>query len=161
HDPGYTVSVYPYMPATLLVYAPWVGLFGDFRFALGSSLALAIGLLHGIGRRLSVDRRLTFAAMLAIAVHPSSSRMIESGWTEPLLVAVAALFVYFAIRSPNGIGQATSFFLLPALKQYVVAPVVLYAIRARHAVRLRALIAGSLLSAATVLPFLIANWTAT
>lgn len=161
HDPGYTVSVYPYMPATLLIYAPWVRLFGDFRFALGASLALAIGLLHRIGRRLGVPPRLTFAAMLAIVVHPSSSRMIESGWTEPLLVAVAALFVYLAITSPDGIGQAATFLLLPALKQYVVAPVVLYLIRARRAVQPRALIAGLSMSAATVLPFLIWNWRAT
>jgi len=161
HDPGYTVSVYPYMPATLLIYAPWVRLLGDFRFALSASLALAIGLLHGIGRRLDVDRRLTFAAMFAIVVHPSSSRMIESGWTEPLLVAAAVLFVHFAICSPDGMGEASSFLLLPALKQYVVAPVVLYVIRARQRVRLRTLVAAVSLSAATVLPFLIWNRIAT
>jgi hypothetical protein len=161
HDPGYTVSVYPYMPATLLIYTPWVGLFGDFRFALGASLVLAIGLLRDIGQRLGVNSRLTFAAMLAIVVHPSSSRMIESGWTEPLLVAAAALFAYFAIRSPDGIGQAATFLFLPALKQYVVAPVILYVIRARHAMQPRALIAGLSLSAATILPFLVWNWGAT
>jgi hypothetical protein len=161
HDPGYTVSVYPYMPATLLIYAPWVGLFGDFRFALGAALALAIGLLHGIGRRLGVDPRFRFAAMLAIVLHPSSSRLIESGWTEPLLVAAATLFVHFAIRSPDGLGQAASFLSLPALKQYVVAPVVLYVIRARRTVRLRTLVAAVSLSAATVLPFLIWNRGAT
>jgi hypothetical protein len=161
HDPGYTVSVYPYMPATLLIYAPWVSLFGDFRFALGASLILAIGLLLDIGRRLNVDPRLTYAAMLAIALHPSSSRMIESGWTEPLLVAAAALFVHFAIRNPDGIGQASSFLFLPALKQYVVAPVVLYVIRARQRMRLRTLVAASSLSTATVLPFLIWNRGAT
>jgi hypothetical protein len=161
HDPGYTVSVYPYMPATLLIYAPWVGLFGDFRYALAASLVLAIGLLRGIGQRLGVSSRLTFAAMLAIVVHPSSSRMIESGWTEPLLVAAAALFTYFAIRSPDGIGQAATFLFLPALKQYVVVPVVLYVIRARRAMQPRVLIGALSLSAATVLPFLLWNWGAT
>jgi hypothetical protein len=161
HDPGYTVSVYPYMPATLLIYAPWVALFGDFRFALGASLALAVGLVYGIGRRLGVNPRLTFAAMLAIVLHPSSSRMIESGWTEPLLVAAAALFVHFAIRRPDGMGQAASFLFLPALKQYVVMPVVLYLIRARQTVRPRTLIAAVSFAAATVLPFLIWNKDAT
>jgi len=161
HDPGYSVSVYPYMPATLLIYAPWVSLFGDFRFGLGASLVVAIGLLHGIGRRLNVDPRLKDAAMLAIVLHPSSSRMIESGWTEPLLVAAALLFVHFAIRNPAGIGQASSFLFLPALKQYVVAPVVLYVFWTRQRMRLRTLVAALSISTATVLPFLIWNKDAT
>jgi hypothetical protein len=161
HDPGYSVSVYPYMPATLLIYAPWVSLFGDFRFALGASLVLALGLLHGIGRRLNVDPRLKNAAMLAIVLHPSSSRMIESGWTEPLLVAAAVLFVHFAIRSPYGVAQASLFLVLPALKQYVVAPVVLYLMRAQQRMRLRTLVAALSLSTATVMPFLIWNKDAT
>src|SRR5262249_54975251 len=48
HDPGYTVSVYPYMPATLIIYAPFVRFFGDFRFALSASVALTIGLVCAI-----------------------------------------------------------------------------------------------------------------
>jgi hypothetical protein len=56
YDPGYTVSVYPYMPATLLAYAPWVRIFGDFRFALAASVALTTGLILRIGRRLGAWR---------------------------------------------------------------------------------------------------------
>ena len=117
YDPGYTVSVYPYMPATLLAYAPWVSVLGDFRFALAACLALTIALIHHIGRRLRVTPQMTYAAVLAIVLHPSSPRMVESGWTEPLLVFGAALFVYFALDNPKGIGQAATFLLLPALKQ--------------------------------------------
>jgi hypothetical protein len=161
HDPGYTVSVYPYMPATLIIYAPFVSFFGDFRFALSASVTLTIGLVYAIGRRLGVHPRFTLAAMLAIVLHPSGPRMIESGWTEPLLVAATALFVYFALSNPGGVGETASFLLLPALKQYVVAPVVLYLIRTRRAVRLRTLTVGISISAATVVPFLIWDWRAT
>ena len=161
YDPGYTVSVYPYMPATLLAYAPWVGVFGDFRFALAAAVALTVLLIHRIGRRLGVSSPLTYAAALAMVLHPSGPRMIESGWTEPLLVTGAALFVYFALQNPKGIGQAATFLLLPALKQYVVAPTVLYLIRGRQAVRPRVFLAASAIGAATVLPFLIWNWQAT
>jgi hypothetical protein len=161
YDPGYTVSVYPYMPATLLAYAPWVSVLGDFRFALAACLALTIALIHHIGRRLRVTPQLTSAAALAIVLHPSSPRMVESGWTEPLLVFGAALFVYFALKNPKGIGQAATFLLLPALKQYVVAPTVLYLIRGRQFVRPRVFIAAAAIGAATVLPFLIWNWQAT
>ena len=161
YDPGYTVSVYPYMPATLLAYAPWVGVLGDFRFALAACVAATIWVIFRIGRRLALSPQLTYAAALAIVLHPSGPRMIESGWTEPLLVVGAALFVYFALENPKGIGQAATFLLLPALKQYVIAPTVLYLIRGRHTIRLRAVVAAGAIGAATVLPFLIWNWQAT
>jgi hypothetical protein len=161
HDPGYTVSAYPYMPATLLVYAPWVAMLGDFRFALAAAIALTVGLIRRVSRRLDVSSAFASAAALAIVLHPSGPRMIESGWTEPLLVVTAALFVDVAVRNPNGIGEAATFLLLPALKQYVVAPVILYLIRSRNVVPPRAMVAGLTISAATVLPFLIWNWHAT
>jgi hypothetical protein len=162
YDPGYTVSVYPYMPATLLVYAPWVGVLGDFRFALAASVALSIGLIHRVGRRLGVEPRFTCACALAIALHPSGPRMIESGWTESLLVVCAVLFVHVAIQDPRGVGQATAFLLLPALKQYVVAPVLIYLVYARQVlVRPRAIVTGLSIAIATVLPFLMWNWRAT
>ena len=161
YDPGYTVSVYPYMPATLLAFAPWVGALGDFRFALAASVILTVVLLHRIGRRLGVSPQLTHAAALAIVLHPSGPRMIESGWTEPLMVAGAALFVHFALQNPKGIGQAATFLLLPALKQYVVAPTVLYLLRGRRSLRPRAVVAAGAIGAATVFPFLLWNWQAT
>ena len=161
YDPGYTVSVYPYMPATLLIYAPWVGVLGDFRFALAACLALTVAMIHRIGRQLDIHPQLIFAASLAVVLHPSGSRMIESGWTEPLLVLGAALFVSFALRRPDGIGQAASFLLLPAMKQYVLAPTVLYLLSGGRAIRPRVIAAAATIGAATVLPFLVWNWHAT
>jgi hypothetical protein len=161
YDPGYTVSVYPYMPATLLAFAPWVRVLGDFRFALAACLAVTIGLIYRVGRQLGVNAQFTHAAALAIVLHPSGPRMIESGWTEPLLVAGAAAFVYFALQNPKGIGQAATFLLLPALKQYVVAPTILYLLRGRQALRPKAVVVAAAIGAATVLPFLVWNWHAT
>src|SRR5262249_8071535 len=117
YDPGYTVSVYPYMPATLIAYAPWVSVLGDFRFALAACLGVTVLLIYRIGSQLNVCPPLTYACALAIVLHPSGARMVESGWTEPLLVLGAALFVHFALQNPKGIGQAATFLLLPAIKQ--------------------------------------------
>jgi hypothetical protein len=161
YDPGYTVSVYPYMPATLLAYAPWVGVLGDFRFALPACLLITIGLIHAIGRRLALDPQVTRLAMLALVLHPSGPRMMESGWTEPLLLTGAAAFVYLTLRKPGGVGQAAAFFLLPALKQYVIAPLFMYLSRLRPHERVRALVTGGSVGALTIVPFLIWNWHAT
>src|SRR4029079_19020121 len=75
YDPGYTVSVYPYMPATLLAFAPWVGALGDFRFALAACVAVTIGFIYRIGRQINVSPQLTYSAALAIVLHPSGPRM--------------------------------------------------------------------------------------
>lgn len=161
YDFGFTVSVYPYMPATLLAYTPWVALLGDFRFALAVCSAISIALIHYIGRRLQIGYTFVSAAALAIVLHPSGARMIESGWAEPLMVVAAALSVLTALDNPRGIGQAAMFLLLPALKQYVVAPTLLYLMRGREAFSTRTLAVSGSIVVATLLPFLIWNWHAT
>jgi hypothetical protein len=157
---GYTLSVYPYMPATLIAYAPWLALLGDFRYGLAVCLPLSIWLVGSAGRRLGLDERLTAVVILSLVLHPSGPVMVRSGWTEPLLVLTAASFLYFRVRWPRGHAQAIAFFLLPALKQYVVVPVALYAAtRPRPSIRL--VIAGAAVAAMTVVPFIIWNWHAT
>jgi hypothetical protein len=157
---GYTVTVYPYMPATLVAYAPWFALFGDFRYGLAACLALTIWLVRSAGRRLGLDGRLTGAVILSLVLHPSGPAMVRSGWTEPLLVLAAASFVYFRVRWPEGNGQAIAFFLLPALKQYVVVPVAMF-VATRPRPPIRALIVGASVAAMTVVPFIVWNWRAT
>ena len=156
---GYTVTVYPYMPATLVAYAPWFALFGDFRYGLAVCLPLTIWLVRLAGRRLGLDERVTGVVILGLALHPSGPLMVRSGWTEPLLVLAATAFVYFRVRRSKGIAQATAFFLLPSLKQYVVVPVLMYvAVRPRPPVR--ALIVGASVAAMIVVPFIVWNWHA-
>jgi hypothetical protein len=159
-DVGYTLSVYPYMPATLAAYTPWFALFGDFRYGLAVCLPLTIWLVRSAGRRLGLDERITGVVTLSLVLHPGGPTMVRSGWTEPLLVLAAAAFVYFRVRWPAGYGQAIAFFLLPALKQYVVVPVALYVgMRPRPAIR--TLIVGISVAAMTVAPFIVWNWHAT
>jgi hypothetical protein len=157
---GYTVTVYPYMPATLVAYAPWLALFGDFRYGLAVCLPLTIWLVRSTGRRLGLDGRITGVVILSLVLHPGGPVMVRSGWTEPLLVLAATAFVYFRVRWPKGYAQAIAFFLLPALKQYIVVPVAMYvAMRPRPPIR--ALIVGASVAAMTVVPFIVWNWRAT
>jgi hypothetical protein len=168
YDPGYTVTVYPYMPATLLAYLPWVLIFDDFRYALAACLPITIALIRRTVRNLAVDAPektvlplFGDVVTLALLLHPDGARVVASGWSEPLLVLSAAAFAYLATRNPGGRGQAVAFFLLPSFKQYVMAPVLMYvASAARHA-RLRHALFGASVAAVTVLPFLIWNWQAT
>jgi hypothetical protein len=157
---GYTVTVYPYMPATLIAYAPWFALFGDFRYALAVCLPLTIWLVRASARRLALDGRVTGVVILSLVLHMSGPIMVRSGWTESLLVLAVTAFLYFRVRWPDGYAQAIAFLLLPALKQYVVVPVALYvAMRPRPGIR--ALIVGASVAAMTVVPFLVWDWHAT
>ena len=158
YDFGYATIVYPYMPLTLLVNAPAVALLGDYRFTLALCFPITIVLLRAAGRRLAVDGHTSDVVTLALALQPRLAFVVAAGWHEPLLVAAAAMFVYLAARNPDGIGAATAFMLLPALKQYVAAPVLIFvALRPRW----RSIAAGALVAAATVVPFLIWNPRAT
>lgn len=160
-DYGYAIGIYVYMPATLLVFAPAVALLGDFRFVLAACVPATIALLQATGRRLAADQRLVDALTLVYVLHPRALHMTANGWNEPLLVVAAAAFAYFVVRAPDGAGQATAFFLLPALKQYVVAPVAIYLAMRPPRPRWRAVLIGVGVAAATVLPFAIWDWRAT
>jgi hypothetical protein len=157
---GFTVVVYPYMPATLLAFAPWVAVLGDFRFALAAALPAALWLMRAAGRRMGTDRALIDAATLALILHPTGPVFVRAGWTESLLVLALAAFVYLEVAQPGGLGQAIAFFLLPALKQYVAIPVALY-VAMLPRLRVRHLVIGAGVAAATALPFLVWNWHAT
>lgn len=157
-DFGSTPSVYPYTPLVLLVSAPAEWLAGDYRFGLALCLPAAALLFRAAGRRLAVDDWLLDVMTLALVLYPRAVLVTALGYTEPLLVLTLAVFVWLAVRSPRGWGQALAFLLLPALKQYVAAPALLYAAMHR---RPRALALGILGAAATVLPFVIWNREAT
>ena len=83
--------------------------------------------------------------------------MVVLGYPEPLLIVTLAAFVWLAARGAE-YGQAIAFFLLPALKQYVVMPVVLHASMRQ---RPRAVAVGATVAAATILPFAIWSWRPT
>ncbi len=154
-DFGSTPTVYPYMPLTLLAAAPWVAWLGDYRFGVACCLPITVALLRRAGRALEVETAFVDLVTLAIVLHPLGTAMTATGYMEPLLVMTAAAFFLFAATAPRGVGEATAFLLLPALKQYVAAPVLLYlAMRGRA----RSVAVGLIVAAATVAPFLWWQW---
>ena len=159
HNLGPTATVYPYMPLTLVAFAPAYALFGDFRVMLAVCVPATVALNRAAGRQLGLDRRFIDATTLAFLLFPRGAWLTCFGWNEPLLVVVLSGFVYLATRAPGGAAQAIAFVLLPALKQYIVAPVVLFLaiIRPRASVVATAMT----VAAATVVPFLIWDWRST
>ena len=149
------------MPATLIAYAPVVAILGDFRFLLAFSLPATIALIRATGRRLRADETLVDVVTLAILLHPRSVSFTAFGWTEPLLVLVAAAFVHLVVKQPSGFGQATAFFLLPALKQYVLVPTLLYLVMKPPRASFRAVLFGLTIASLTVVPFLAWDWRST
>ncbi len=154
-----TAAIYPYMPLTLLVFAPGQLLLGDYRYVSALCLPLTIALNRATAHRLGLDRRVVDAATLAFLLFPRGSWMTLYGWTEPLLVALFSLFVFLAVRAPDGPGQTVAFLLLPALKQYVVAPVLLFLAIRRP--RVSAVAIAATIAAASVAPFLVWSWRPT
>lgn len=158
-DFGSTPSVMPYMPLVVAAATPWVAVFGDCRVELAVCLPITIALLRGAGRRLRVDPWTIDAVTLAWVLHPRGTLLVIKAYQEPLLVAVLAAFVFLGAREEDGAGAAVAFFLLPALKQYVVAPALIEAAFLRR--RPAAIVAGVGVAVATVAPFLLWNAPAT
>jgi hypothetical protein len=159
---GYVSSVYPYMPATLLAHVPSVALFGDYRIGLALCLPATVAFVRGAGRRLHVDPRALDAMTLALVLHPRSAFIVGSGYNEPLLTLAAAVFVYAAARAPDGAVASIAFWMMPAMKQYFVAPALMRLFSTFDDPRKRrATMAGMLVAAATAAPFLIWRWSAT
>jgi hypothetical protein len=157
-DYGSTPTVYPYMPLTLLASAPWVALQGDYRFGLACCLPATLAMIRAAGRRLAVDAAIVDVITLALALHPLAPAITGTGYVEPFLVTVSAGFFLAAVVAPRGYGEGIGFLLLPAIKQYVAAPVLLYvAMRGRP----RTIAVGAAVAAATVAPFLLWNWRPT
>ena len=159
YDFGYVMTVVTYMPLVLLVNAPATAVLGDYRFGLALCLPATIALLRSAGRRLAVDDTLVNIVTLAFVLHPRGVYLVSLGWMEPWLLLALAAFVWSAARRVEGIGADITFMLLPALKQYVVAPAAIYVAMRRNPWRASAV--GAAVMAATAGPFLLADWRAT
>ena len=158
-DFGFVVRVYPYMPATLLVFAPFVAVLGDFRYALAACIPVTIWLLRRTGRASGADPRVVDAATLLFVLHPALMTVVRSGWNELLLcVAAAVLALAAATGACRAVVIAAS--LLPALKQYALAPAVLLLMRGGR-VNVPAWALGGAVAGLTVLPFVLWNAPAT
>jgi len=159
-DFGFVVRVYPYMPATVLAFAPFVAIAGDFRYALAACVPATIWLVRRAGRTSGADPQLLDAATLLIALHPTMPIVMRSGWSEPLL-GVASAGVAVALVEGRHRLAAVGTLLLPALKQYALAPVLLWASGPGRRVRAGVWILGAACALMTVVPFLLWNAPAT
>jgi hypothetical protein len=159
-DFGFDVLVYPYMPATLVVFAPVMAALGDFRYALAACVPLSVWLVRRAGRAGRVDPALLDLATLALVLNPVIVRVVRSGWSEPLLIAATAAFGLAVQRGMRAM-PTVCLLMLPTVKQYVLAPTILWAAVTRTSVRRRDWIVAGAAAAATVLPFLLWNPQAT
>jgi hypothetical protein len=155
---GYHTYVLPYMPLIIVANAPGVALFGDYRYLLALCIPLTIYLLRSTGRRLNVEPRSLDVLTLALVLHPRIVYITAFGWSESMMMAALAAFVFFEVRKPGGIASSVCFFLLPSLKQYVAAPVLLY-LDLRP--RLRSLAVGILVASLIFFSFVLWNRVAT
>lgn len=138
----------PYPPLTLAFAAPAQWIFGDFRYAHVAALAAAALLIGSLGWT-----RHALLSAAALLTTPRVLFVVEQGWTEPLAILLlsvtAAALWRSSPRSPIAFGLAL------AIKQYMVAALVLLPLVPRPAgMRLARFAAVAIAAAAAVtLPF--------
>jgi hypothetical protein len=120
------ISAYPYPPLTLVVLAPAFAIFGDDRFALALSISGAVLLLRVFGRHLHVGRDQLDAASLLVLLNPRSFTATCFGHIEPVMALGLTAFGCLAVRGASPFVQGLMFWAVPALKQYFVAPALLF-----------------------------------
>jgi len=140
--------VYP--PLSLLLTAPAVYLVHDARASLAVAFVVAALLIDRLG-----GRSARLAALLFIS-GPRRYFVLEQGWTEPLLVAFAALTMFLAQRRSRWLPVGFAAFL--GLKQYTVlflplTPLLVGEVRPRRSVGL--VVRALLLVAVVTAPFLL------
>ena len=155
---GPTATLYPYMPLTLVAFAPAYALFGDYRVLSALCVPATVALNRATGRRLDLDSRFIDATTLAFLLLPRGTWLTCFGWTEPLLVVVLSGFVYLATRAPGGAAQAIAFLFCPRSSSTSSRPCCCFWRSAAARVSRRRCVT---VAAATVVPFLIWDWRPT
>ncbi|SNQ45527.1 PMT family glycosyltransferase, 4-amino-4-deoxy-L-arabinose transferase [Frankia canadensis] len=153
-------DVYPYLPWTSVLLAPFRLLLGDVRYGLLAALALAAACtrrLMGAARPGASGRGAGMAAAvlpLLVVIFPESMYALQQSWTEPLLVACLAVAV-LAARGGRGWVALVAFALALAAKQHVVLLLPVAAAWPAFGVRRAAGAAG--LAALLVAPWVLAG----
>lgn len=141
-------AVYPYLPASTLLLAPFRWLLGDVRYGLLAAWLLAAWLIRRFG---SAAAPAPAALLLAV---PGWLLLINRSWTEPLLVAALAGAI-LAMRSGRTVLAVVALALALASKQHIVLLLPLFAIWPSFG--LRRTVAAVGLAALVVLPWIIAG----
>jgi hypothetical protein len=142
-------NVYPYLPGTTLVLAPFRWLLGDVRFGLLTASLLAAWLLQRYGAE---DAPPALAAL--VVVMPDWVYLINRSWTEPLLVAALAVAI-IALRSGRTALSIVALAVALASKQHIILLLPLFALWPSFG--LRRTIKACALAILIVLPWIIAG----
>jgi hypothetical protein len=141
-------AVYPYLPGTTLLLAPFRWLLGDVRFGL----LLAIFVAAVVTRRLAPQAPAALAALLFVMPHWAF--LVDQSWTEPLLLAALAVAI-LALRLERPVVAMLGLAVALACKQHIVLLLPLFALWPGFGWRRTLGSAG--LAALVVLPWLIAG----
>lgn len=109
---GWLTFSFPYPPLSLLLVLPGQ-LLGDVRYAHLAAMTLAGLLLILAGRN-----RCSILAASLLLTSPRVPCVLSAGWTEPLLIFLAAGLLFLALRWRRGLWIGLG--LLLAVKQYLV-----------------------------------------
>jgi hypothetical protein len=141
-------TVYPYLPGSTLLLAPFRWVFGDVRYGLLSASLLGAWLL----RRFGTAESAALAALLVVS--PGWVYLINRSWTEPLLVTVLAAAI-LALRSGRTGLAVVALAVALACKQHIILLLPLFVFW--PAFGLRRTIAAGGLALLIVLPWIIAG----
>jgi hypothetical protein len=114
-------AVYPYLPGSTLLLAPFRWLLGDVRYGLLTASVLGALLV----RRLAPEDTASPAALLLVV--PGWVLLINRAWTEPLLIAALAGSI-LAMRSRRSAWAIVALALALVCKQHVVLLLPLFAL---------------------------------
>jgi hypothetical protein len=143
-------AVYPYLPWSTVLLAPFRWITGDVRVGLLAAIVLTAWLV----RRYSVDRRSGELVSCLLLIAPGWTLLVNRSWTEPLLVLLIAVAI-LAMRAGKGWLAVLAFALALASKQHVVFLIPLFALWPSFGVRRTAASIG--LAVLGVLPWVIAG----
>lgn len=142
-------AVYPYLPITSVLLAPFRWLFGDVRYGL-----LLAALLASLATRRLAGAAVPALLPLLILLAPKSTFALQQSWTEPLLVAALAGMV-LAMHNGRTRWAVAAFALALATKQHMVLLIPLAMWWPAFGLRRTAAAAG--IAAALVAPWVIAD----
>jgi hypothetical protein len=141
-------AVYPYLPGTTLILAPFRWLLGDVRYGLVAALLVAAL----VTRRLAPQAPAALAALLLVMPHWAF--LVDQSWTEPLLLAALAVAI-LALRREQPVVAMLALAVALACKQHIVLLLPLFALWPGFG--WRRMLGSGALAGLVVLPWLIAG----
>ncbi|MCS7032752.1 MAG: hypothetical protein NZ561_02015 [Phycisphaerae bacterium] len=148
---GWLTYPFPYPPLSVLLVVPGQ-LIGDVRYAHLAAMAAAGALIAACA-----PGRLGILAAALLLTSPRALFLVQTGWTEPLLILLAAAVTWSALHCRRILWLALGLWL--AVKQYLLLLIPLTkllgpTLGSRRRWR-QTMLAAGLVAAATIVPFLI------